>query len=44
MAHQYELSCVKTGRWWPVASVSAGRRKAHSIGLVDYEIKPAVTA
>ena len=36
------LECIKTGRHWRgLASHSAARRMAVSLGLTDYEIFPA---
>lgn len=32
------LSCVKTGRWWPVATYKAARGMASRLGLKDYEV------
>lgn len=36
------LTCTKTGRHWHCASDAVARRRASILGLVDYEIAPAV--
>lgn len=33
------LICDKTGRYWPVQSVEAGRRAALALGLKNYTIE-----
>ena len=33
------LTCTKTGRWWPVATVAHGDMLARQLGLKDYTVE-----